>query len=113
MKKNDLLRKINWDKVNGLIPVIIQDNYTLQVLMMGYMNREALYTTCATGKVAFYSRTKQRLWVKGETSGNGLEVMDILVDCDGDTLLVMARRSNGSTCHLGTQSCFGEKMFPS
>ncbi|CAL7959161.1 putative bifunctional phosphoribosyl-AMP cyclohydrolase/phosphoribosyl-ATP pyrophosphatase [Gammaproteobacteria bacterium] len=100
--------KLNWDKANGLIPTIIQDSYTLQVLMLGYMNKEALQKTHETGKVTFYSRTKQRLWVKGETSGNSLEVIDILADCDGDTLLVMAK-PNGPTCHLGTQSCFGEK----
>ena len=100
--------KLNWDKVNGLIPVIIQDGYTLQVLMLGYMNKEALQRTCDTEKVTFYSRTKQRLWVKGETSGNDLTVIDILADCDGDTLLVLVNPS-GTTCHLGEQSCFGEK----
>ena len=99
---------VNWDKVGELIPAIIQDSYTLQVLMMGYMNKDSLQQTCDTGKVTFYSRTKQRLWVKGETSGNTLDVVDILSDCDGDTLLVLAK-PNGFTCHLGVQSCFGEK----
>ncbi|MEI8055440.1 MAG: bifunctional phosphoribosyl-AMP cyclohydrolase/phosphoribosyl-ATP diphosphatase HisIE [bacterium] len=100
--------KLNWDKVNGLIPAVIQDSYTLQVLMLGYMNKEALQKTYETGKVTFYSRTKQRLWTKGEISGNSLEVISILADCDNDTLLVMAK-PNGPACHLGTQSCFGEK----
>jgi phosphoribosyl-ATP pyrophosphohydrolase/phosphoribosyl-AMP cyclohydrolase len=106
--KNFDVNKLNWDKTDGLIPAIIQDSYTLQILMLGYMNQESLQQTCATGKVTFYSRTKERLWVKGETSGNTLAVIDILPDCDGDTLLVLAK-PNGPTCHLGTQSCFGEK----
>jgi phosphoribosyl-ATP pyrophosphohydrolase len=106
--KNFEMDKLNWDKVNGLIPAIIQDGYTLQVLMMGYMNKVALQQTCDTGKVTFYSRTKQRLWVKGEESGNYLEVVDILADCDNDTLLLLVKPI-GPTCHLGTQSCFGEK----
>ncbi len=106
--KNLAVDKLNWDKTDGLIPAIIQDSYTLQVLMLGYMNKEALQQTCVTGKVTFYSRTKKRLWVKGETSGNTLDVINILPDCDSDTLLVLAK-PNGHTCHLGSQSCFGEK----
>jgi phosphoribosyl-ATP pyrophosphohydrolase/phosphoribosyl-AMP cyclohydrolase len=100
------MEKLNWDKVNQLIPAIIQDSHTLQVLMMGYMSKEALQKTYETRKVTFYSRMKKRLWTKGETSGNELTLVDILPDCDGDTLLVLATPS-GPSCHLNTQSCFG------
>lgn len=98
--------KINWEKINGLLPAIIQDNQTGQVLMLGYMNQEALRATCETGQVTFYSRTKKRLWMKGETSGNVLRVIEILVDCDDDTLLILAE-INGPCCHLNQLSCFG------
>ena len=100
--------KIDWKKNNGLVPAIVQDAATLQVLMLGYMNAAALRQTLRTKKVTFFSRRKQRLWVKGETSKNFLHLVSVAVDCDHDTLLVMAR-ADGPTCHRGTPSCFGER----
>ena len=98
---------IDFSKYNdGLAPVIIQDAATQQVLMLGFMNAEALEKTKAEGKVTFYSRSKQRLWTKGETSTNFLLVKEILEDCDADTLLIKAD-PQGPTCHTGTISCFG------
>lgn len=99
--------KIDWKKNAGLVPVIVQDAATLQVLMLGYMNAAALKRTLRTKKVTFFSRRKQRLWVKGETSGNFLHLVGVAVDCDNDTLLVQAR-ADGPTCHRGTPSCFGD-----
>ena len=98
---------INFSKyADGLAPVIIQDAATQQVLMLGFMNAEALEKTKTDGKVTFYSRSKQRLWTKGETSNNFLLVEEVLADCDEDTLLIKAR-PQGPTCHTGTTSCFG------
>ncbi|WP_028892026.1 bifunctional phosphoribosyl-AMP cyclohydrolase/phosphoribosyl-ATP diphosphatase HisIE [Tenacibaculum sp. 47A_GOM-205m] len=99
---------IDFSKGNGLVPVVIQNNTTLQVLMLGYMNEEALSKTKSEGKVTFYSRSKNRLWTKGEESGNFLWVKDIQVDCDNDTLLIKAT-PEGPTCHKGTTSCFAEE----
>lgn len=99
---------LDFDKVDGLIPAIIQDNETNKVLMLGYMNAEALQKTQETGKVTFFSRTKQRLWTKGEESGNFLNVVSIKDDCDHDTLLVKVNPV-GPVCHTGTDTCFGEK----
>lgn len=96
---------INWQKVDGLLPVIVQHAQTGQVLMLGYMNDEALTKTINEGKVTFYSRTKQRLWTKGETSGHFLNVVDMSLDCDNDTLLILANPI-GATCHTGEDSCF-------
>ena len=90
---------------DGLLPVIVQDDVTLRVLMLGYMNREAFERTQAEGRVTFFSRTRNTLWTKGETSGNYLLVKDMYVDCDGDTLLIKATPI-GPTCHRGTTSCF-------
>ena len=101
---------INWDKVNGLIPGIVQDFKSSQVLMLGYMNREALESTINTNLVHFYSRTRKCLWKKGETSGNVLFLNDIQLDCDRDTLLIKAS-NEGPTCHLGQYSCFGREEF--
>lgn len=98
---------LDWNKTGGLIPAIIQDASSLSVLMLGYMNREALEQTQNTGLVTFYSRTKQRLWQKGETSGNMLRVRSITKDCDADTLLILVD-STGPTCHTGSKSCFGK-----
>ncbi|HBH84908.1 MAG TPA: bifunctional phosphoribosyl-AMP cyclohydrolase/phosphoribosyl-ATP diphosphatase [Bacteroidales bacterium] len=98
--------KIDFTKGNGLVPVIIQDNATLQVLMLGYMNQEALEQTTKEGRVTFFSRSKNRLWTKGETSGNFLYVKEILTDCDNDSILIKAKPA-GPTCHIGTNSCFG------
>lgn len=96
---------LDWGKGDGLLPVIVQDAANLRVLMLGYMNAEALAQTRASGKVTFYSRSKQRLWTKGERSGHFLEVVGIEQDCDADTLLVLAH-PRGPTCHLGRDSCF-------
>lgn len=90
---------------DGLLPVIIQDHLTLKVLMLGYMNREAFEMTVTSGLVTFFSRTRGKLWTKGETSGNFLRVKEKYVDCDGDTLLIKARPS-GPVCHRGTEACF-------
>ncbi|HKB56902.1 MAG TPA: bifunctional phosphoribosyl-AMP cyclohydrolase/phosphoribosyl-ATP diphosphatase HisIE [Lacunisphaera sp.] len=100
------LPKIAWKKNSGLVPAIVQDAATLQVLMLGYMNAAALKKTMRTKRVTFFSRSKQRLWTKGETSRNFLHLVSITVDCDNDTLLVTAR-PDGPTCHRGTPSCFG------
>ena len=99
---------IDFNKTQGLVPVIIQDVNTLQVLMLGYMNDEAFEKTKAEGKVTFFSRSKNRLWTKGETSGNFLIVKDIKIDCDNDTILIKAE-AKGPTCHNGTTSCFNEE----
>lgn len=100
--------KLDFDKSGGLIPAIIQDSRTNKVLMLGYMNKEAYQQTKETGRVTFFSRTKNRLWMKGETSGNTLQVVNIMVDCDNDTLLIKAIPA-GPVCHTGTDTCFGEK----
>jgi phosphoribosyl-AMP cyclohydrolase / phosphoribosyl-ATP pyrophosphohydrolase len=98
---------IDFTKGNGLVPVIIQDELSLQVLMLGYMNQEAYKKTRTEGKVTFFSRSKNRLWTKGETSGNFLFVKNIELDCDNDTLLIKVS-PQGPVCHKGTTSCFGE-----
>ena len=94
--------------MNGLIPAIIQDNSTQKVLMLGFMNQEAYQKTVETGKVTFFSRTKNRLWTKGEESGNFLHVVSIKADCDNDTLLIMVNPV-GPVCHTGTDTCWGDK----
>ena len=99
---------LDFDKVGGLIPAIIQDNETNKVLMLGYMNQEALDKTKELGKVTFYSRTKQRLWTKGEESGNFLNVISIQEDCDQDTLLIKVNPV-GPVCHTGDDTCFKEE----
>ena len=100
--------ELNFEKMNGLIPAIIQDNYTQKVLMLGFMNKDAYEKTIETGKVTFFSRTKNRLWTKGETSGNFLHVVSVKADCDNDTLLIMVT-PEGPVCHTGTDTCWGEK----
>ncbi len=100
--------KIDFQKMGGLVPAIVQDATTRKVLMLGYMNEEAYRLTLETGKVTFWSRSRQTLWTKGETSGNYLHLVDIKVDCDGDALLVSAH-PDGPTCHTGTDTCWGEK----
>ncbi len=108
------ITKLNWDKSTSsteqLLPAVVQDANTGKVLMLGYMNREALKVTQASKQVTFYSRSKQRLWTKGETSGHILRLVDIFIDCDQDTLLVTANPI-GPTCHNGTDSCFGNNDF--
>ena len=99
------MKQINFEKGNGLVPAVIQDNVTSQVLMVGFMNEEALEKTMKEGRVTFYSRSKNRLWTKGETSGNYLTVKDITTDCDSDSILVLVDPA-GPVCHTGTRSCF-------
>jgi len=105
---NKIMITLDFEKVNGLIPAIIQDNDTNKVLMLGYMNEEALQKTLDTGKVTFFSRTKQRLWTKGEESGNFLNVVNIKEDCDNDTLLIKVNPV-GPVCHTGADTCFNEE----
>ena len=100
--------KLDFEKMGGLIPAIVQDNNTNKVLMLGFMNEEAYEETKETGKVTFFSRTKNRLWMKGETSGNTLQVVSMMVDCDNDTILIKANPA-GPVCHTGADTCFGEK----
>ena len=107
MTKELTLKFIDWAKGDGLVPAIVQDSRSLRVLMLGYVNREALQITLDTGLVTFFSRSKQRLWQKGETSGNTLKLVDIKSDCDNDTLLIFAEPT-GPTCHTGLRTCFGE-----
>ncbi len=99
------IEALAWDKQGGLLPAIVQDAATLRVLMLGYMNREALAATLASGRVTFFSRSKGRLWAKGESSGHVLELVGLETDCDADTLLLQAR-PQGPTCHLQRASCF-------
>ncbi len=99
------LDALDWEKQSGLLPVIVQHAHTLKVLMLGYMDRDALQVTLRTRRVSFHSRSRPRLWVKGETSGNFLQLVDIETDCDRDTLLVRVEPL-GPTCHLGSDSCF-------
>ena len=99
---------IDFNKLGGLVPCVVQDAKTLHVLMVGFMNEEAYQKTLAEKRVTFFSRTKNRLWTKGETSGNFLELVDILIDCDKDTLLIKAQPI-GPVCHTGADTCFNEK----
>ncbi len=98
---------IDFEKCGGLVPAIIQDATTRKVLMLGYMNQESLKKTTDTGLVTFYSRSRQKLWTKGETSGNYLKLVDIKVDCDNDTLLIQAK-PEGPVCHTGSDTCWGD-----
>ena len=100
--------ELDFEKMNGLIPAIIQDNYTQKVLMLGFMNKEAYEKTMETGKVTFFSHTQNRLWTKGEESGNFLHVVSVKADCDNDTLLIMVH-PEGPVCHKGTDTCWGDK----
>ena len=98
---------MDFSKLDGLIPAVIQDAETAEVLMVGFMNGEALALTQRTGYATFFSRTRNKLWMKGETSGNRLKVLEILTDCDDDTVLVkVAREGDGNVCHTGNRSCF-------
>jgi phosphoribosyl-ATP pyrophosphohydrolase/phosphoribosyl-AMP cyclohydrolase len=107
------IENLAWEKMGDLIPAIVQDSLDGRVLMQGFMNKDALEITLETGKVTFWSRSRQQIWTKGETSGNTLDLVEINADCDGDCLLIRAR-PEGPTCHLGTDTCFdGEgKVFP-
>lgn len=101
------LAQLDWEKTDGLLPAVVQHAVSGEVLMLGYMNKEALAKTLESGKVTFFSRTKGRLWTKGETSGHFLNLVNIAPDCDNDTLLVLVNPI-GPTCHTGTSSCFGD-----
>jgi len=101
------LERLDWDKTGGLLPAIVQHAVSGAVLMLGYMDREALAATLARGRAVFYSRSRQRLWEKGETSGHSLDVQAVRVDCDADTLLIAAL-PRGPACHTGTATCFGD-----
>lgn len=101
------MKTLDWEKMNGLLPAIVQDETTREVLMLGYMNEAALAETQRSGYVTFYSRSKKRLWMKGETSGNRLRCCQITADCDGDSLLLLVQ-AEGPCCHLNTVSCFAE-----
>lgn len=111
MNKN-ILKQVDWKKMNNLVPAVIQDSKRLRVLMLGYMNEESLKKTLKDKKVWFYSRSNQRLWQKGEKSGNFLKVKDVFLDCDGDTLLITVEPA-GPVCHTGEIDCFGigDKWF--
>ena len=102
------IENLDWEKSNGLIPAIIQDHETLQILMLGFMNQEALQRSIEAQKVTFYSRTKKRIWQKGETSKNFLHIIEIKVDCDKDSLLILSK-SEGNTCHLGKNLALKQK----
>ena len=102
---------MDYSKLNGLVPAVIQDASTREVLMVGFMNQEALDRTLATGFATFFSRTRNKLWTKGETSGNRLQVEQILVDCDDDTLLLLVTRlGDSNVCHTGERTCFFREM---
>ena len=103
--------EIDFEKMQGLVPAVVQDAANLEVLMLGFMNREAFESTLRTGYVTFYSRTRNKLWTKGETSGNRLRVIEATTDCDCDTILVRVHvEGDGVVCHTGTRSCFTEKL---
>jgi phosphoribosyl-AMP cyclohydrolase len=104
--------ELDFEKENGLIPAIVQDHANGEVLMLGFMNREALAKTQQTGFVTFYSRSRQKLWTKGETSGQKLLLRDLRVDCDRDALLVRAELEGGAVCHEGYRSCFFRRLAP-
>ncbi len=99
------IQELAWDKMGGLLPVFVQDANSARALMQGYMNEDALKQTISSGKVTFFSRSKNRLWMKGESSGHTLELIDISADCDNDAILVLAK-PNGPTCHTGAKSCW-------
>lgn len=107
--KLDQVAALDWEKNGGMMPAIVQDARSGQVLMFAYMNREALRITLTEKRVTFFSRSRNRLWTKGESSHHWLNVVDVVKDCDNDTLLVLAT-PEGPTCHLGTQSCFGDEV---
>jgi phosphoribosyl-ATP pyrophosphohydrolase/phosphoribosyl-AMP cyclohydrolase len=102
---------MDYSKLDGLIPAVIQDSESAEVLMVGFMNDVALAETRRTGYATFFSRTRNKLWMKGETSGNKLEVVEILVDCDDDTVLIKVKRlGDGNVCHTGERTCFSRKL---
>ena len=112
LMKEEQLQSLDWAKVDNLMPVVVQNRTSGKVLMLGYVNQESLAATLASGKMTFFSRTKQRLWCKGEESGHFLNVIEISSDCDNDTLLAVVEPI-GPTCHLGTETCFKGEVQPS
>ena len=102
--------QLDFNKTGGLVPAVVQENETGEVLMLGYMNQEAFDATLSTGKATFYSRSRQTLWVKGETSGNVQLVKEIRIDCDDDTVLIKVEQLGGAACHTGHRSCFYKKV---
>jgi len=106
----EILDRVDWQKVDNLLPVIVQDENTSEVLMLAYMNKEALEKTLQTKKAHYFSRTKQRIWQKGESSGNIQRIKDIFIDCDNDTLLLKVEQVGGVACHTGRKSCFFTKL---
>ena len=101
---------LNFNKINGLVPAIVQDYETGEVLMLAFMNQAAWEATLSTGKATYFSRSRQKLWIKGETSGNYQIIKEILVDCDEDTVLLKVEQRGGAACHTGYRSCFYRKM---
>ena len=110
MKSDNIIRKINFKKLDGLVPAIAQDYKTGKVLMLGFMNKEALKKTLDQGKVTYFSRTRKKIWTKGETSGNFQIIKEILLDCDSDTLLIKVKQ-RGNVCHTGRRTCFCKKIY--
>ncbi len=102
--------QLNFDKLNGLVPAIVQDYNTHEVLMVGFMNKEAWQATLSTGNVTYYSRSRRELWIKGKTSGNIQRVREIRVDCDDDAVLLKVDQVGGAACHTGYRSCFFKKI---
>lgn len=102
--------ELNFEKMDGLVPAVVQDDETGEVLMLAFMNKEAWDATQKTGKATYYSRTRNKLWVKGESSGHVQEVREILVDCDDDTVVLKVKQIGGAACHTGYRSCFYRKV---
>ena len=102
--------KLDFNKTGGLVPAIVQDNETGEILMLAYMNQDAFNATLSNGKATYYSRSRQTLWVKGETSGNVQLVKEIRIDCDDDTVLIKVEQLGGAACHTGHRSCFYKKV---
>ena len=111
MDSSSARRIVDFEKLGGMVPVIAQDNETGEVLMMAYMNQEAFSETILTGRASYFSRSRNRLWRKGEESGNVQEVHGIYLDCDADTLLIKVRQVGGAACHEGYRSCFFRKVM--
>ncbi len=102
--------KLDFDKLNSLVPAVVQDDKTNEILMLGFMNRAAWETTLATGKATFFSRSRQALWTKGETSGNMQLIKEIRIDCDDDSVLLKVEQIGGAACHTGYKSCFHKRV---
>jgi phosphoribosyl-AMP cyclohydrolase len=109
MTEENLMQKLDWKKMDGLIPVVVQDAETKEVLMLAYANKEALIHTLKTGRATYWSRSRQQLWVKGETSGHTQKIKSVLTDCDCDTLLYIVEQK-GPACHTGSHNCFFNRL---